>query len=50
MTTETARPAPSAGTDADVPHLSVAIVGNGFSGLGTAIRSRPCRLVRPPQT
>ncbi len=40
MTTETARPAPTAGTDADVPHLSVAIVGNGFSGLGTAIRLR----------
>ncbi|HEY2222781.1 NAD(P)/FAD-dependent oxidoreductase [Actinomycetospora sp.] len=40
MSTETARPAPTAGRGGDVPHLSVAIVGNGFSGLGTAIRLR----------
>ena len=40
MTTETARPTPAGDTDGGVPHLSVAIVGNGFSGLGTAIRLR----------
>ncbi|WP_433785100.1 flavin-containing monooxygenase [Actinomycetospora sp. CA-101289] len=43
MTTPTQAPAPSdtpAGGSEPVAHLAVAIVGNGFSGLGTAIRLR----------
>ena len=41
MTTPTRATSSTSGAgDGPVPHLAVAIVGNGFSGLGTAIRLR----------